>query len=128
MRKISLFVLGASLLCAGVGLSGCATISHTAENKVDYEFLDSQGDYRLVERNNDIYMEKLDGSESRQITHTPNVREEFALFSKTGKYILIEERYNLESNPKYYLIKFDSDDSTKKEIPGDEAVALEIND
>jgi hypothetical protein len=124
MRKISLFVLGASLLCAGVGLSGCATISHTAENKVNYEFLDSYGDYKLIRKNNDIYTEKFDGSESRQITHTPE-KPENGHIVEGGAYIIYSELdSHRESETGYFIVPKNEDDTKRKEISKEEYMHL----
>ncbi|MCX5713897.1 MAG: hypothetical protein NT033_03620 [Candidatus Omnitrophica bacterium] len=121
-------------LCfALIGLSGCATSGSYAEDNSQRNFGydsfdDLKGEYKLVEKNNDAYLEKIDGSESRQITHTPLVKETSA-FSAEGNYIIVMEEYENthdRRNPhqKFFLIKRDSDDSTRKEISADEAVRI----
>jgi len=124
-KDATLVLLGLSLL----GLGGCATTeNYAAENNMGYEqFFDSRGDYKLVERNNDLYFEKIDGSESRQVTHTPSIREAGAYFSRGGKYILyIEDVFNdyTQTRGKHYRINFDGDDSNRKQISGDECASL----
>lgn len=116
MRIFSLLLLGASLL----GLSGCAALYSVDHNVHQDEYFDSYGDYRLIERNNDIYVEKLDKSESRQITHTPQTKEKSAWFTKKGTYIV----YFDETTPDgygAYLIKTEEGDSKKIRISEGEA-------
>lgn len=123
MRKITLFFLWLGLM----GLAGCATTSEFAvHNEPNYRFLDSYKGYRLVERNNDIYLEKLDGSESRRITNTPNINERYATISKEGEYIAYEEDRGGYYNAQYYLIKFNSDDSIRKRISLEEIRRISI--
>jgi hypothetical protein len=117
-----------------LGTSGCATTSEMYNTEkstnIDYSCLDLRGEYKLTMRDNDVYLEKIDGSEKRQITHTPEIKEHNAVFSGDGNYIIFIERYQ---NPKgedpifkYFLTKKDSDDSTKKEISINEAYYLSI--
>jgi hypothetical protein len=125
MRRITLLLIGISLL----GLAGCATTGNYAGgNDIGYErFFDRRGDYKLVSRNNDVYLEKIDGSDSRQITHTPDIREGGADFGRDGKYILYSEDVfdpYAKIRGKYYKINFDSDDSTRKQISIDESASL----
>lgn len=130
--SLILILIGLAALC-GLG-SGCAATSSYAEENyktnLGYEsFYDLKGEYKLVGKNNDIYLEKIDGSESRQITHTPQVKEASSAFSSEGNYIIIMEEYENphdRKNPlqKFFLIKKESNDSTKKEISPDEAVHI----
>ncbi len=123
---------GAAGLLVGIGLmglAGCATTgNYAAENNMGYEeFFDSRGNYKLVERNNDLYFEKIDGSESRQITHTPSIKEHGAFFGRDNKYILYCEDvpdYFANIRGKYYRINFDGDDSNRKQISLDEFASL----
>lgn len=106
-----------------MGLTGCASLYTVDHNVHQDEYFDSHGDYRLIERNNDIYMEKLDRSESRQITHTPNVREKSASFVKNWNYII----YFDETTPAFsggYLVKTEEDDSKRIRISEGEAGTL----
>jgi len=131
-RGAKMLILGAGLMGLTT-LAGCATTGNYAEDNSQRNFGydsfdDMKGDYKLVGRNKDIYLEKLDGSESRQITHTPLVKETSA-FSAEGNYIIVMENYENQHdrrNPhqKFFLIKRDTDDSTRKEISADEAVHI----
>jgi len=124
----------AGLILMGLAtLAGCATTGSYAEDNSQRNFGydsfdDLKGEYKLVKKNNDVYLEKIDGSDSKQITHTPLVKETGA-FSAEGNYIIVMEEYENphdRRNPhqKFFLIKRDSDDSTRKEISADESVHI----
>lgn len=118
-KFMAVLLIGASLL----GLNGCATVGAVQNNQETY--LDSHGDYRLIERNNDIHMEKLDRSESRQITHTPQSKERLAWFTKNGTYIMyLDETTPDGSGAGAYLVKTEEDDSKRIKISDGEATDL----
>lgn len=121
------------IFLTGLMISCIYVKSYAEDNNVGYEkFFDSRGDQKLVRRSNDIYLEKIDSSDSKQITHTPDIEETYASFSTDGKYILfgeglgVEERgfYRLIAAKKHYRIKSDSDDNTKQEISYEEYESL----
>ena len=118
-KFMTALLLGASLF----GLAGCAALYSIDPNVPHDEYFDSHGDYRLIERNNDIYMEKIDRSESRQITHTPNVREKSASFVKDGNYIIYFDE-NAPNGYSAYLVKTEEDDSKRIRISDGEARIL----
>ena len=111
---MAVLFIGASLF----GLNGCATTGSYAVKGTDYnQFYDTNGEYKLVGRNNDIYLEKLDKSESKRITNTPSITERVADFSKDGKYILyMEEHGSGLTDITCYLIERGKDDKDRKEI------------
>lgn len=142
------FLLGASLV--GIGLMGLATLAGCAsikeytqpieyyqherevkrmEEKLGYKFLGMKENKELILKDNDIYLQKIDGTGSKQITHTPQLKEHTAVFSADGNYIIFVERYDAPRGKdpifEYFVIKSDSDDSTKREITLDEAVQIE---
>jgi hypothetical protein len=121
-RGATYFLVGLALL----GASGCATTGYTGGKRVNYEFCDKYGEYKLVKKNNDLYIEKLDGSESRRITNTPNIREGTARFISEGKYIIYSEvpkiGWGITGS---YIIPRNSNDKDRKEISRDEFFALE---
>lgn len=124
-RGAKMLILGASLM----GLAGCATTGGIKQNNTDYKFLDSYNGYRVIERDSDIYLERLDGSESRRITNTPDVKESFATISKDGNYIAYNEVCGNEwehQNHKYYIIKKENDDNSRKQISFEEMRKLNI--
>lgn len=119
MTNIFLLLIIPALL----GISGCATTGYATggRNEIEYEkFHDSYGDQKIVSRNNDLYVEDLDGKNSRRITHTPSVKERYATFSKDMNYIVYTEDYGSFDKRRHYLIKADSDDSERREISFDE--------
>lgn len=132
-RGAASFLVGLSLM----GLAGCATGPYgtTAEiyvrdpgisDEVGYDqYFDMLGDHKLVGRKNDIYIEKIDGTESRQLTHSPN-HAKTAFFCDDGKYITYLEwngpYIGYPTGGDYFIIDSKSDDSTKKAISGAEAM------
>ena len=111
-------VLALPLALSMLGMSGCASTQGYVSN-VDYEkFYDSFGEYKLVGRNNDIYLEKLDGSESKQVTHSPKLVEEFADFIDDGKYV------HFRVGDRRFIIDPHKDGSEPKEISSEESTEL----
>lgn len=92
-------LLGASLL----GLNGCATVGAVQNGSMDYDFLDSYGEYKALRRNNDIYLENLDGSISQKKTNTPNIWENECSFRANGKYLIYSEE--LPDNQKKFYVQ-----------------------
>ena len=98
-----------------------------AENAMYDKYFDSYGDYKLVERNSDLYIEKMDSSESRRITNTPNVEESHATFTKEGNYIAYIEAVPYGVDPRKascYIVKFLDNDSMRKPISSDEVADI----
>ena len=95
-----------------VSLAGCATTG-LRESYVWRQ----QGEYQIITRNDDLYLEKLDGSESRQLTHTPNYPEWDARFVGNGEYIVYGETNGSSIDTgRLYIIPANGDDSERKEI------------
>ena len=92
--------------------------AQNSQSEIGYEkFYDSYGDYKLVKKNNDVWKEKLDGSESTQITHTPNVTEDRADFFSNGEYIGYAEKiYSPSFHLDFFLVSSKSDDSQRKKV------------
>ena len=126
MRKAILILAGITLLGSTLGITGCAT---TPYNRLGYKFIGRNEDSKLVRRNNDLYIEKINGSDSRRITNTPETCEDLACFSKNGEYILyahyIITYIPLKSN--YYIYYYqptDGDDSQRTEVDASEFYSL----
>lgn len=117
VRGLLPIILAGSVL----GVSGCATTGSAVQNNLGYEFLDSYGDYKIVRKDNDTYLEKLDGSESKRLTHTPDVYED-GYFVSRGKYIRYRETHG--KSGRYFVISIDGDDSNRKEISLEEYLKL----
>ena len=106
MKTLSGLIISAALS----GLTGCATTGW-----FNGQVWQQRGDYILITRNDELYLEKLDGSDSRQLTHTPGCAESRARFVGDGKYIVYaEHRTSFDGVP--FIIPADGDDSKKKEI------------
>lgn len=109
-------MLGASLM----GLAGCATTG-----QYDGWVSEQRGEYKLITRNDDLYLEKLDGSESKQLTHTPNYPSGGARFIQGGKYIVYgENNGSVFDTGRWYIIPAEGDDSQRKEITEREYIGL----
>lgn len=128
-----------------LGLSECTitdlSYAQSQTNQTDYEFMDRRGELRLVRRDNDLYVENLEGGESRRVTFTPNVKEE-GKFSKDGRYIVYltsgpdAKRYEAGAHgyradfyaEKFYFQPIDGDDKEKTEITFMEFLDLWISE
>lgn len=121
-RGAASILVGLSLM----GLAGCATTGSYAvesNNMSGEKFYDLKEEYRLVGKNNDVYLEKEDGTESKQVTYTPKMPEQAAFFSKDGKKIVYLETIGLNKY-KEYKINIGLDEKSRKEISIDEYNAL----
>lgn len=67
----------------------------------DVIVLDSRPGYRLVSKNNDLFIETEDGSQSSQVTNTPQIGEIAASFTPEGGYI----RY-LDENYEAHIVEY----------------------
>lgn len=117
-RCFSALALGLGLM----GLAGCATTSLS-----EGYFFQQRGEYQLVNRNNDLYLERLDGKESRRLTNTPENVEFKARFVADGEYIIYLEfarRFPVEAH-KAFIIPADGDDSERKEITQEQLETLQ---
>lgn len=97
----------------GIVLTGCAT---TGGYEYEGHRWAQLGEHKIITKNNDLYIEKIDGSESRRLTHTPELIEG-GRFVSGGKYFVYNEiKSYLDTHPKYYIMPTDGDDSQRKEI------------
>jgi len=113
----SLFFLYSSLL----GLGGCANNSSAIKNSINSEVLDSRGGYKLVRKDNDIYLGKSDGSETRRISKTPYKEEVGAFFTSTGNYVYYIETSNQTNKPeRYFVVAKNKDYHSIKRVSGEE--------
>jgi hypothetical protein len=71
---------------------------------------EASGGYQLVDKNNDIYLETLDGSKSKRMTHTPNMKKDYVAFTDDFNYIVYEELPSHE----FYIVAIDKDDGSRK--------------
>src|SRR3989338_1510399 len=75
-----------------------------------------RGEYKIITRNDDLYLERLDGSDSKRLTHTPDKISSSARYVVDGKYIVYGEANSNQFSSKYYIIPAEGDDAQKKEI------------
>jgi tricorn protease-like protein len=99
-----------------------------SKDDVGYDkFFDMQDEYRLVLKDNDLYVYDMEGIDKRRITHTPKINKPEASFSKDRSYILYTEVAQEDSaskEPKYYRIDFTGDDNSKILISAEEYMSL----
>ena len=95
--------------------------------------MDRKGDLRLVNRDDDLYIERSDGSQSRRATNTPDVIELGAKFSANGQSIVYSttaSRYDktvttmikdaLVTGDHFYIQPVAQDDTARTEISSEE--------
>ncbi|MFH1211466.1 MAG: hypothetical protein V1659_00890 [Candidatus Woesearchaeota archaeon] len=120
----------ATLILIGLGLSilgGCATTESRTQKDLGYQrFYSSWGNYRLVKKSNDVYLQTLNGNLDKQITHTPKIIEIDAQPSIDGKWIVYETQDAVFLSPifKFYRVPVDKDDSEGEQITKGEAESL----
>lgn len=87
-----------------LGMSGCASTQGYVSNVDHQKFYDSYGEYKLVRRNNDIWMEKLDGGEGKRVTNTPEIEEGSAYFVSDGNYIAYRTIVSRDNDSYRYFV------------------------
>lgn len=127
MRKVLgiLFVL--SILCLFRALAAdYGTIN--LKDEVDYDkFFSLQDNYKLVMKDNDLYVYNIDGTNKRRITHSPKFNKPMASFAKDRSYIIYAQYSQEGANGgelKYYRVKFEEDDNRRSPILKEEYDAL----
>ncbi|MFA6281102.1 MAG: hypothetical protein WCY05_01205 [Candidatus Omnitrophota bacterium] len=99
-----------------------------SKNEVGYDkFFDVQDEYRLVLKDNDLYVFDMNGMDKRRITHNPKINKQEASFSKDRSFILyVEEAQGSGTSKelKYYRVEFTGDDNSRILISSDEYAAL----
>lgn len=122
MRPNIVLVLGLAL----VALSGCVTEgSYGDGGNYEGHLWAQQGENKIVTRGKDLFWEKLDGSESRQLTHTPDVWDMAARLVGEGKFVAYcESKSYYDLHPKCFIIPATGDDSQRKEISEQEFIGL----
>jgi len=99
-----------------------------SKDEIGYDkFFSLQDDYKLVMKDNDLYVYDIEGVGKRRITHTPKFNKPMASFSKDRGYIVYAEYAKEGANEgelKYYRIKFENDDNSRSLISKEEYEAL----
>ena len=120
-----LFFLG-FLTTSYAGVEDASSIY--SKNDVGYDkFFDVQDEYRLVLKDNDLYVFDMGGMDKRRITYDPKVNKQEASFSKDRSYILYTEEASEGSTskePNYYRVEFTGDDNSRILISKEEYTSL----
>lgn len=99
-----------------------------SKDEIGYDkFFSLMDEYKLVMKNNDLYVYDIEGVSKRRITHTPKFNKPMASFSKDRGYVLYAEYAKEGANSgelKYYRVKFENDDNTRSLISKEEYDAL----
>ncbi|MBI4845702.1 MAG: hypothetical protein HY810_04415 [Candidatus Omnitrophica bacterium] len=99
---------------------GCAKKGTIASGGYNHHFA-RYGEYNLISKNSDLYMEKTDGTHSKRLTFTPKFKEDFAfIVGNTGylAYSVYEGmgKLNLSKPNKYYIQNMDMPFKSRKKI------------
>ena len=103
----------------------CAAICAEEQTRDDSGayFYDRYGDMMLVGRDNDIYIDKIDGTDSRKVTSTPDLIELDAFFGLGGRYVVYKTEKKISVFDKthdyvyeYFMQKIDDTDMKKTKI------------
>ncbi len=99
-----------------------------SKDEIGYDkFFSVQDEYKLVMKDNDLYVYDIEGVSKRRITHTPKLNKPMASFSKDRGYILYAEYTKEGVNDgelRYYRVKFENDDNSRSRISKEEYDAL----
>ncbi len=124
MKKI----LGLVCLTASISslcfISGCASRDTIGSGGYTHRFA-RYGEYNLVSKNNDLYIEKLDGRDSKRLTFTPKFKESFAFIVGNTGYVAYSvyegsAKIDLSKPNRYYIQNLDLNRSSRKRISEDE--------
>ncbi|MFA5008712.1 MAG: hypothetical protein WC546_05780 [Candidatus Omnitrophota bacterium] len=100
-------------------LAGC--VVERPLRDVYYKFYDSYDDYVLARKDGDLYVEKLNRTDSRRVTFNPKETKTDAMFTKNGRCIVYSvNRCCIEPKIAYYMQPVDKDDSARTEIAAKE--------
>lgn len=101
----------------------CAAQQEAMKDDSEAYFYDRYGDLMLIGRGMDIYIEMIDGSDSRKITSTLDLPELDAFFGLGGRYVLykVEKKTSVfdkthDYQNEYFMQKTDDTDITKVKI------------
>lgn len=141
MNTIAKATAGVALGIGLMSLAGCATTGYTQSNDPTYtaknimevealirarqkayqnKFKDSYDGKRIMEEVGDLYLENLDGNEKIRLTHTPQIKETWAFFTKEGKYIIYKTTNDNFTTDQAYLLSINEQKTESKEISDQE--------
>ncbi|MFH2137729.1 MAG: hypothetical protein ABII88_04400 [Candidatus Omnitrophota bacterium] len=74
------------------------------------------GEYNLVSKNSDLYMDRVNGKDSRRLTFSPKVKEDFAFVLGNTGYVVYSVIEDISKPKKYYIQNMDTSYKTRKKI------------
>ncbi|MFH1459988.1 MAG: hypothetical protein ABIG64_06415 [Candidatus Omnitrophota bacterium] len=95
--------------------SGCGQKVMLASGGYNQHFA-RYGNYNLVSKNSDLYMEKIDGKETKRLTFTPKQKEDFAFMVSNSGYVAYSVIEDIKKPKKYYLQNVDANYKTREKI------------
>ena len=111
------FVLGSIaliiyLVFVGSGCSAAKKEFRRADDKIFTRY----GNFELVRKNNDLYLQKPDGSNAIRMTFTPKLKESHAFIRSISGYLIYSVEENPAKPPKYYIQSMDIGIKSRKRI------------
>lgn len=86
---------------------GCTSAAKKALRKADDKTFARYGDLELVRKNNDLYLQKPDGTNSLRMTFTPGLKESNAFILSDSGYLVYAVSENPTKPKKYYIQSLD---------------------
>jgi len=96
--------------------SGCTSAAKKALRKADDKTFARYGYLELVRKNNDLYLQKPDGSNSLRMTFTPRLKESNAFILSDSGYLVYSVLENPVKPRKYYIQSLDIGIKSRKTI------------
>ncbi|MFH1061721.1 MAG: hypothetical protein V1747_02385 [Candidatus Omnitrophota bacterium] len=106
------FTLIMCLLIFGAGCSAAKKELRRADDKIFTRY----GELELVRKNNDLYLQKPDGSHNIRLTFTPQIKENSAFIASSSGYLIYSAFENPGKPEKYYMQNMDIGISSRKKI------------
>ena len=90
-----------AVLCVFLVLSGCT--AKKALRRADDRVITKYGDFELVRLNNDLYLQKPEGTHQVRLTYTPGLKEGHAFILSSSGYLVYSVLENPRKPEKYYI-------------------------
>lgn len=74
------------------------------------------GEYNLVSKNGDLYIDKADGTKSKRLTFTPTMKEDFAFVVGNTGYVAYSVIEDIRKPKRYYIQNMDLSHKTRTKI------------
>lgn len=133
MKNIILIMLAVGI---GMGTQGCvsaggySTVQQGQKlTKIEEEIVirvrredsekklkDVYNGYKIISEDNDLYIEKIDGTEKRRLTNTPNVKETWGFISKDGQCVSYKTTDSTYLKEEIFVLPINKDDSLREKI------------